>query len=186
MIAQRNAVMPLTLLFGLVVLQSGATAAWWSQPSLRTVLPLALVGWLVGLWSQRRESPAVGLPVVPAPAIAAVPGSSPPPKRERRRDPRFDIRVPVTFEVARQERRDGELRDISQGGARIAGIVGLEPDTVGVLRISGITLPVPCVVLASTPRAELRLRFDLSGLALDAFVGQLDRLTATASVQVEA
>jgi len=185
-IAQRNACVPLTLLFGLVVLQAGATAAWWPQPSLTAILPLSLIGWLVGLWSQHRDQPGTVVPVVPVVPAPAMPAVAVPATRERRRDPRFDIRIPVTFDVARLGRQHGELRDISQGGARVAGITGLEADTVGVLRVSGITLPIPCVVLEPTPHAELRLRFDLSGLALDAFVGQLDRLVARTPEMVDA
>ena len=169
---------PLTLMMALTVLQCGAAAGWWPVIMPFAAMLGAVSAWAVGivlLWQIDASGRLTSLRA-PQAQHASVPLR--PDGSERRTTPRFALRCPIELDLHELGMRQGELQDISQGGARIAGAGHLEDGCHGVLRVAGINHPVPFIVVGQTAQAEIRVRFELSGLGLETFIRQLGRLVA--------
>ena len=174
---------PLTLMMAVTLLQCGASAGWWPAILPRAAMLGSIAAWGLGLWllwqldmagreTFARQQPAPALLTSCELPVKERPG------RERRTTPRFAICCPVELDLHEAGVKHGVLRDISQGGARIAGAGKLESNSRGTLRIPGIVLPVPFIVVGEADEAELRVRFEISPFGLETFIRQLARLVA--------
>ena len=177
---------PLTLVTVVALLQSAGVAGWWQTP----IGPEAFAGLAIGLWvlglfalaSGGDTQPAITAAgpstagTVPTASATQKPGF---PVRERRAHIRYKVTHPVLVEVRGLASTPATIRDISEGGARIANGPDLSAGSRGLLHIQGISLPVPFDAVSEAGSQDLRVKFDLEGLAHDAFIRQLQRLLAT-------
>lgn len=169
---------PLTLMMTVTMLQCGAAAGWWPAVMPHAAMVGTVAAWAAGFWllwqiDAPARPPVEQIERSSSPSIPAKQGI------ERRSTPRFAIRCPVEVDTHEHGVSHGELQDISEGGARIAGIALLECDSRGVLRIPGIVLPIPFIVVGKNAQSEMRVRFELSGLGITTFIRQLARLVAS-------
>jgi hypothetical protein len=184
--ARNYAGLPLTLMMAATLPQRGALSGCSSAAEppvflLAAGAALACGCWLLWHINLRRTGAARGEPAPPQPGaarpeVARPLAATPPPPAERRSSPRFAICCDVELDLHGAGRRGARLLNISQGGACIGGAGALEAGTYGLLRVPGILLPVPFHVLGDSPGGDIRVSFDLSGLALQTFIRQLERL----------
>jgi len=175
---------PLSLMMAVTLLHAGAAASWWPSVMPLATLFSTAVAWVCGFWLLWRLDATLPSPehTIAESANFEPTPTSRPVRIEQRRSPRFDVQCAVDLELPDRGRERGELRDISQGGARIAGIAAVECHSTGLLRIPGITLPVPFIVVGDTQRGEVRVRFELTGLTLDTFIRQFERLVTAHTI----
>jgi hypothetical protein len=178
---------PLTFVTIIALLQAGGAAGWWQTP----VAPAAFAGFAVGLWilgvfmlafqDQPRPAERVADQLMAA-ATPVQPETLPPIRagRDRRAHLRYDVTHPVLVEVRGMPSTHAVVKDISEGGARIAHGPNLAPGARGLLHIDGVALAVPFNVVNEAGAEDLRVKFDLEGLARDAFLRQFHRLLIAA------
>lgn len=181
------ACLSLTALIGTML--AGASLAWWPALPPASSMAVIVAAWAVGTWllAARLAWPPKALAAASA-AVEAAPGGAsdgrpmtsaarPPPAapQERRAHPRFAVDWPVRARWHDGSETEGQLHDISQGGARVAAARPVATGMEGVLTVKGIALPVPVRVVNWTSATGLHVAFQLQGLSLQTFLLQLDR-----------
>jgi hypothetical protein len=162
---------------GLVaVLIAGGLKGWWSPLPGELAAGLLLTSCLVGtglLIARRRTAEAPHLTVPASHPVAQRHGVPVLQRIERRAYPRFTVDWPAAVQWRGVEPRPGRLHDISRGGAFLSGTEQRPVGTEGVLRIEGITVPVPCRVVGIGSGGGMHIAFTIEGLGLDALLAQL-------------
>ena len=99
---------------------------------------------------------------------------------ERRQLQRHQVDLAASLSIAGRDSHDVRVSDISIGGACVQGAPDVAVDARGVLRLGGVTAPLPCTVRASEEDG-LHLVFELDHAAEAALNLLLDRLTLPAA-----
>jgi hypothetical protein len=162
---------------GLVaVLMAGGLKGWWPPLPGDVAAGLLLTSCLVGsgllLIHRRTTAPPRVTAAAPIP-FSQRHGAPPLQRLERRAHPRFAVDWPASVQWRGAEPSHGRLHDISRGGTFLSGAEQRAIGTEGVLRIEGITAPVPCRVVGIGSGGGMHIAFAIEGLGLDALLAQL-------------
>jgi methyl-accepting chemotaxis protein len=96
---------------------------------------------------------------------------------DRRVYRRHDVVMGCQFTLNRSGTHTGRTTDISEGGARIEGADGAQPDETGILTLDGVALQIPILVRAVHGNT-VRLIFALEPDMAAAWRGTMDGLVA--------
>lgn len=155
--------------------QAGAVAGWWAAfpGEMAALLVLLLWAGSVLMVSRVRRVRPPGS-AIPEHAVAVRPPAAAPIAVERRVHPRFPVDWSTRAEWLGAPPVTGRIRDVSRGGAKLDGVPQMPAGTVGILRIEGIALPVPCRVVSAEAGECLHIAFDLEGMGMEALLIQLE------------
>ena len=167
----------------IAVLIAGGIEGWWAPPRADVAAGLLLTSSLVGAGLQLARRRKAVAPIIAPERLTPAPPTVPAPVRraapplvriERRAHPRFAVDWAVAVHWRGAEPAAGRLRDISRGGAFLNAAEQKPVGTEGVLRIDGISVPVPCRIVGVSREGGMNISFAIEGLGLDAFLAQLD------------